>query len=90
MSVRLKVSFHLRRFTDGQEYVEVTGNTPMECLQDLETQFPGIKQYIYDKHGDLRPQLQFFVNGQIIYANKLNDPLKDGDELFILLAIGGG
>ena len=90
MSVRLKVSFHLRRFTDGQEYVEVTGNTPMECLQDLETQFPSIKQYIYDKHGDLRPQLQFFVNGQIIYSNKLKDPLKDGDELFILLAIGGG
>jgi molybdopterin converting factor small subunit len=62
----------------------------MECLQDLETQFPGIKQYIYDKHGDLRPQLQFFVNGQIIYANKLNALLKEGDELFILLAIGGG
>jgi sulfur-carrier protein len=90
MAVKVKISFHLRRFTDGQEFVEVTGNTPLECIHDVESQFPGIKQYIYDKHGDLRPQLQFFVNGQIIYANKLNDPLKDGDELFILLAIGGG
>ena len=90
MSVKVKVSFHLRRFTDEQEFVEVMGHTPLECLHDLETQFPGIKRYIYDKHGDLRPQLQFFVNGQIIYSNELDTTLKDGDELFILLAIGGG
>jgi len=90
MSVKARVSFHLRRFTDEQEFVEVMGHTPLECLQDLETQFPGIKRYIYDKHGDLRPQLQFFVNGQIIYSNELNATLKEGDELFILLAIGGG
>jgi len=90
MAVKVKISFHLRRFTDGQEFVEVTGHTPLECLHDLETQFPCIKRYIYDKHGDLRPQLQFFVNGQMIYSNELNDPLKDSDELFVLLAIGGG
>jgi len=90
MAVRVKISFHLRRFTDGQEFVQVIGHTPLECLHDVESQFPGMKRYIYDKHGDLRPQLQFFVNGQIIFADKLNDPLENGDELFILLAIGGG
>ena len=90
MTVMVKVSFHLRRFTEGQEFVEVTGHTPLECLQDLESRFPAVKRWIYDKWGDLRPQLQFFVNGQRIYATEMNNPLQDGNELFILLAIGGG
>jgi molybdopterin converting factor small subunit len=31
-----------------------------------------------------------FVNGQKISADDMNKPLKDGDELFFVLAISGG
>jgi molybdopterin converting factor small subunit len=88
--VKIKVSSYLRRFTDGQEYPEVTGNTPLECLHDLELQFPAIKRCLYDKWGDLRSELQLFVNGQIVNTNELNTSLKQSDELFLLVAIGGG
>jgi molybdopterin converting factor small subunit len=49
-----------------------------------------MRQWLYDKQGELRPQVQFFVNGQKIDADGLTNPLNDGDELFIFLAIGGG
>jgi len=62
----------------------------MECLQALQSRFPKIRQWLFDKQGSLRPQVQLFVNGQKIYADELNKPLKDEDELLILFAIGGG
>jgi molybdopterin converting factor small subunit len=90
MDVTVKVSALLRRFTDGQEFVKVSGNTPMECLHELEARFPKIKRWLYDKQGNLRPQIWFFVNGQKIPADDMNKPLKDGDELFFIVAVSGG
>ena len=90
MGVTIKVSSLFRRFTNGQEFVEVTGNSPMECLHELEARFPKIKRWLYDKQGNLRPQVWFFVNGQKISADEMTKPLKNSDELFFLLAISGG
>ncbi len=56
----------------------------------MEGQFPKIKKWLYDKQGELRPQVWFLVNGERIYADKLTKQLNDGDELLILLAVGGG
>lgn len=53
-------------------------------------QFPKIKKWLYDKQGELRPQVWFLVNGERIYADELNKQLNDSDELYILLAVGGG
>ncbi|MBE0480486.1 MAG: MoaD/ThiS family protein [Dehalococcoidia bacterium] len=90
MAVRVRLSFQLQEFTGGREYVESSGTTPVECLRDLELRFPGIKRWLYDKWGDIRPQFQFFVNGVRIFAGEMNQPLKNDDELYILVAVGGG
>ena len=90
MSVNLRVSALLRKFTNWQEVVEVRGANPIECLHDLEAQFPAIRDWLYNKQGELLPQIQFYVNGERIYSDELTNPVKDGDEVFILLAIGGG
>jgi len=90
MYVTIKVSSLFRRFTNGQEFVKVSGNTPMECLYELEHRFPKIRRWLYDKQGNLRPQVWFFVNGQKISSDEMTKPLKDGDELLFLLAVSGG
>jgi molybdopterin converting factor small subunit len=90
MNVTIKISSLFRKFTDGQEFVKVTGNNTMECLRELETRFPKMKRWLYDKQGNLRPQIWFFVNGQKISTDDLTKPLNEGDELFFVLAISGG
>ncbi len=90
MGVNVRISSLLRKFTDGQELVEVPSNSPLECLHSVIEQFPKIKKWLYDNQGELRPQVWFFVNKERIYADDLNKPLNDGDELLILLAAGGG
>lgn len=90
MKVRVRVSLLLRKYTDDQEVIEVTGSTPVECLHALEFRFPAIRRRLYNKWGDLLPQLQFFANGERIPPGELNNALQDADELLILVAIGGG
>jgi len=90
MSVKLRIPPLLRKYTNRQELFDVTGYSPIECLDNLVLQFPGLRRWLYDKQGELRPQVWFFVNGERIYADEFTNPLKDGDELFVFLAIGGG
>ena len=90
MSVNVRLSSLLRKFTNWQEVVEVSGDNPIACLHNVEAQFPSIRDWLYDKQGEFLPQVQFYVNGERVYADELTNPLKDGDEVFILLAIGGG
>jgi len=90
VSVTVKVGPGLRKFTDGKGSLEVEGNSPIECLQALEARFPDFKRVVYDKQGKLKPQVLFCVNDRRIHADELNNTLKDGDEVLILFAIGGG
>ena len=90
MSVKVKLPSILRKYTDGQEFMEMPVGSPIDCLRGLETRFPKIKRWLRDKDGKLRPQVWFFINGRRIYENELNNIMKDGDELSVLFAIGGG
>ncbi|MEE8469882.1 MAG: hypothetical protein V3S51_00970 [Dehalococcoidia bacterium] len=90
MSTKVKVSSLLRKFTDWQEIVEVAGRSPEECLGNLEALYPDLRRWLYDKHGELRPQIWLFVNGERIGADEMTAPMNDSDELFLMLAVGGG
>ncbi|MCK5653786.1 MAG: molybdopterin synthase sulfur carrier subunit [Dehalococcoidia bacterium] len=90
MSIKVRIPLLLSKYANGQELLEVAGYSPIECAHNLVVQFPDIRRWLYDKQGELRPQVWFFVNGERISAGELTNPLRDGDEIFILLALGGG
>jgi molybdopterin synthase sulfur carrier subunit len=90
MTVKVRISFPLRKFTNGQKIVEVRGQTPRDCLRHLQARFPSIGRWLYEKPGQLRPHVCLFINGERIYEDELALPLVDGDELFILISIAGG
>ena len=88
MSIKVKMSEMLRYFTAIQDIVEVDGSTVGQCLDHLVKQFPGAKKWLFDKHGKLRALI--FVNGESTYVKELARLVEDGDELHIVLIIGGG
>ena len=90
MSVKVKIPSLLNKYANGQEQLEVEGYSLIECAHNLVIQLPGLKRWLYDKQGELRPQVWFFVNGERIYDDEFTKSLNDGDELFFLLASGGG
>jgi molybdopterin converting factor small subunit len=90
MTVKVRLSNLLRQATEWQEIVEVTAESPEECLRLVVKRFPDVRKWIYDKNGEMWDRIQFFVNGNRIGRDELRKPVQDGDELHILLNIGGG
>jgi molybdopterin converting factor small subunit len=90
--VSIKVRLHpvLKSLAGGQEVVEVNCHTTGECLEDLEKCFPDIKKLIRDKQGQLRNYCQILVNSNSTYPNELTTPVKEGDQIDIVVFITGG
>jgi len=90
MSV-LRVPTPLRRFTGGAEEVNANGATVAALVNNLEKNYPGIKERICDEEGRVRRFVNIFVNGDDIrFLSNLDTAVKDGDEVSIVPAIAGG
>lgn len=91
MSIQVRIPTPLRRFTGGAEEVGVGGSTVGHVVDDLERQFPGIKERLCDGDGRVRRFVNIYLNGDDIrFLNNLETDVKDGDELSIVPAIAGG
>ncbi len=88
MSVKLKLSPDLYRYTDNQQLVEVNGNTVDECLYHLTGRFPALKAVIYTKDGNLADFIVVYIKGEDSEPWDLFRPVKDGGELSLVLSGG--
>ncbi len=88
MSIKVRISSLLSRYINNQRIVEVNGDTVGECLKHLEKQFSKLK--LFEKDGRLLSFVNIYINKEIVFPNELTKPVKDGDELSIMLMIGGG
>jgi len=86
--VRVFLPSGLRRLTGGKGELSASGETVREIIDDLERQFPGLRERLCD--GDrLRPGMSVVV-GSTIAARGLLEPLPAGSEVHFLPSVGGG
>ena len=90
MAITVKIPVHLQHFTNNLDTAEVNGNTVGQCLDHLVKQFPDIEEALFDENGNLLEYVDIYINGESAYPEELAKPVKDGDELSIILIIGGG
>jgi sulfur-carrier protein len=91
MSVRVRVPTPLRKFTQGVDEVKAQGNNIRSIVEDLEKNYPGIKERICDETGKVRRFVNVYVNGDDIrFLQNLETALKEGDNISIVPAIAGG
>ena len=91
MPVVVRVPTPLRKVTNGQETVDVSGDTVEQGLANLESQYPGIKERIVDPGGQLHRFVNIYVNGEDVrFLEGMGTSIKDGDELSIVPAVAGG
>ena len=90
MPVKVHVHLTHRQFTNGLEVVAVEGNTVGECLNHLIKQFPGMEKALFAKKDKLLNVVEVFLNHATAYPNELLKPVKDGDEINLLVMLAGG
>lgn len=91
MAIKVRIPTPLQKLTQNQGEVEVAGGNIKDVLANLEKQFPGMKDRLYDEKGGLRRFINFYVNDEDIrFLQGETTALKEGDELSIVPAIAGG
>ena len=90
MSIIVNIHQTLQHLTNDQAKIEVHGATVGECLDELVTRFPGVKERLFNKKGTLLNYVDIYVNRESSYPEELAMKVKDGDELSITLMVAGG
>lgn len=91
MPVKVRIPTPLQKLTANQGEVFAKGASVKDLLADLEKQFPGIKERLYDEKGALRRFINFYVNNEDIrFLKGETTSVKEGDEVSIVPAIAGG
>ena len=91
MSIMVRIPTPLRRVTNGQDKVEVNGDSVGAIIGDLDSQFPGLKERLCDEQGELRNFVNIYVNGEDVrFLDGVNSATAEGDEISIVPAVAGG
>ncbi len=91
MSVEVRVPTVLRKHTGGVRVAQAEGTTVAGIIEDLDRQFPGLKQEVMNDEGQMRQFVNVYVNDEDIrYLDRLQTAVADGDEVAILPAVAGG
>ena len=91
MAINVRIPTPLRNLTENLEVVTAEGNTISAVIEDLQHNYPGLKERICDENGDVRRFLNIYKNNEDIrFQEGKNTPVSDGDELSIIPAIAGG
>jgi len=90
MGIKVNINPILYQHTNNQGIAEVKGDTVGQCLDHLVKQFPSIEKALFDKKGKLLNYIDIYINGESSYPEELSKPVKEGDELHIVIIIAGG
>jgi len=91
MNTKVRVPLSLHKLTGNKTEFECQGDTVEELLANLNSQYPGLREIIFDEEGRINNSFSLFVNGRIVRLLK-NEKilLKDRDEILIMQLVAGG
>ena len=91
MDVLVRIPTPLRAMTKGSAEVRVKADTVNDLIDDLERQYPGMRDRLVEESGELRRFINIYVNQEDIrFLQGEKTALKQGDEVSIVPAIAGG
>lgn len=90
MAVTVNIHKTHRQFTNGSEVVAAEGKTVGECLNHLIKQFPGMEKALFAKKDKLLNNVEIYLNHATAYPNELAKPVKEGDEIHLVIMLAGG
>ena len=91
MAVKVRIPTPLMKLTNNQSEVSAEGGTIADILNNLESQYAGIKERICEESGAPRRFINIYLNEEDIrFMDGEKTSVKEGDEISIIPAIAGG
>jgi len=87
----VKFTYALEKFFPGIKEIPAKGNTLREILDEVESRYPRIQNYLLDDQGKLRNHVNIFIDGSLITdRTALSDAFLPDSEIYIIQALSGG
>lgn len=87
----IRIPMPLRKLTNDIDVVKSDAGTLGAAIDQLGSEYPGIKERICDEAGQIRRFVNIYVNGEDVrFLDNLATPLKPGDDVSIVPAVAGG
>ena len=87
----VRIPTPLRKLTSEKDEVNISAANIGQLIDEMESQFPGIKSRLCDESGNVRRFINLYVNNEDIrFLNGKETALKEGDIVSIIPAIAGG
>jgi sulfur-carrier protein len=91
VTITVRLPTVLRPQANGQSTVTVEGSNVGEVVSSLVSAYPGLQSNLLDDAGAVRKFVNIYINDEDIrFLDKLETPVKEGDEVAILPAVAGG
>lgn len=91
MSVLVRIPTVLRNLTGGKGEVWIDGNTVRDLIENLEKEYPGIRERICEEEGDIHRFVNIYVAQEDIrFLQGLDTSIEQGTEVSIVPALAGG
>jgi sulfur-carrier protein len=91
MSVSVRIPTILRSYTGGESEVTAQGGTLAEVLDDLDTNYAGLKARILDDQGAIRRFVNVYVgNDDVRFLDALDTATPEGVQISVIPAVAGG
>jgi molybdopterin converting factor small subunit len=87
---QVEVAPPYRAPTKGEGRIQVEGRTVRECIEAVETRYPGFRELVLDANGELDRLLLLFVNGHEHARDALETPVSGDDSVEIRAVVAGG
>jgi molybdopterin converting factor small subunit len=90
MSIKVHLHKTLQCLTNNLEIIETEGKTVGECFDHLISRFPDLREKLFDKKGKLLNHVEIYLNLETAYPDELAKPVKDGDDIHVIMMLSGG
>ncbi len=91
MAIIVRIPTPLRKLTQNLSEVEGVGSDISSIIENLEANYPGLKERICDESGNVRRFVNIYLNDEDIrFRDGKVTAVKEGDEISIIPAIAGG
>ncbi|OGO30597.1 MAG: hypothetical protein A2Z29_11535 [Chloroflexi bacterium RBG_16_56_11] len=90
MNIEIAIPPFLQPLTGNVKQLSVSGGTVSACLDDLVKRYPGLKERLFGRDGQLPKGINVFINGKNVYPDGLSGPVHVGDKIHISYVVLGG
>ncbi len=87
----VRIPTPLRKLVGEKDEITANAKNIKELIEDIERQFPGVKERLCDENGNVRRFINLYVNNEDIrFLKGVETELKESDVVSIIPAIAGG